>query len=84
MNTKYSGSPELIARVRLNNLDGEDVYAESRITGIQVMQYKQSLAGIVQIDVRDFKKGTNLIVEMELPELMAALSVATLNAEREN
>ena len=84
MNSKYEGQPELIAQLRTVNQDGEDNPLGDKVTSIQILQGKQNKNGLVQLDVRDFKKGVNLIVEIELPELVAALSLATLHAERED
>ena len=83
MNTKYKNNPELIAQLRTVNQDGEDAPIGDKVTSIQVIQNKQNSAGLVQIDVRDFKRNTNLIIEIELPELSAAVAMATLNAERD-
>ena len=82
MNSKYKNNPELIARLRLVNTDGEDNHIGDKVTGIQVQQDKANTAGLVQIDVRDFKRNESLVIEIELPELMAAISLATLNADR--
>jgi hypothetical protein len=82
MNTKYKSNPELIAQLRTVDPDGADSHIGDRVAGIQVQQDKNNVAGLVQIDVHDFKRNENLVIEIELPELMAALSLATLNAER--
>jgi hypothetical protein len=83
MNAKYKTCPEIIAQLRTVNRDGEDNQLGDKVTGIQVKQDKNNDGGLVQIDVRDFKRGENLVVEIELPELMAALAMATLNADRD-
>lgn len=84
MNTRYKVNPELISSVRTVSESGDDNRIGDKVTGIQVVCDKQSPNGLVQIDVRDFKKGVNLIVEIELQELAGALALATLNAERED
>lgn len=84
MNSKYEGQPELISQLRTVNKDGEDNPLGDKVTSIQILQDKQNRNGLVQLDVRDFKKGVNLIVEIELPELVAAISMATLNSERDD
>lgn len=84
MNTKYKTRPELISRVRTVTENGDDKPIGDKVTGIQIQCDKQNPNGLVQIDVREFKGSDNLIVEIELPELIAALSMATLNAERED
>lgn len=83
MKTKYRTIPEVIAEVR--TITGEeDEFVGDKVTGIQVRVDEDS-APTVQIDVRDFnsKKSQNIILEIELSELVAAISVATLNAEKE-
>lgn len=82
MNAKYPNNPELIATLRAIDGNGDEDYLGDKLIGVQVQQDKRNRNGLVQIDVRDFKRGTNLIIEIELPELAAALSLATLNAER--
>lgn len=83
MNTKFKSCPEIIARLRTVSECGVDDYLGGKIVGVQVQQDKHNAAGIVQIDVRNFKRDTNLILEIELPELAAAISMATLNAQRD-
>lgn len=82
MNTKYRNNPELIAQLRTVSQDGDENHLGDKVTSIQILQNKRNPDGLAQIDVRDFKRGVNLIVEIELPELSAAISLATLNAER--
>lgn len=84
MNTKYKSCPELIATLRGVNEDGDDRPIGDKVTSIQVMRDRGNPGGLVQIDVRGFKGAENLIIEIELPELMAALSVATLNSEHDD
>ncbi len=83
MNTKYRNNPELIARLRTVNRVGDDIDLGEKVTGIQILQNDQNPNGVAQIDVHDFKRGVNLLVEIELCELSAAISLATLNAERD-
>lgn len=83
MNIKYKSCPEIIARIRIVDEEGDDCLSADKVTGIQVRQDKHNEGGLVQIDVRDYKRGENLIVEIELAELMAALTMATLNADRD-
>jgi hypothetical protein len=82
MNTKYPKCPDVIADLRGVNRDGDDTGMGARIVGIQILRDSRNQNSIAQIDIRDFKPGENLIVEIELPELAAALSLATLHAER--
>jgi hypothetical protein len=80
MNTRYSASPELIASSRIVDQDGENTNVKDLVTSIEVRKVKEGPA-IVQIDMRGFKKNQNLVIEVELAELVAALSHATVNAE---
>lgn len=83
MNTKFKSCPEIIARLRTVSEDGVDDYLGDKIVGVQVQQDKHNAAGLVQIDVRSFKRDINLILEIELPELAAEISMDTLNAQRD-
>lgn len=84
MNSQIKSNPELIASLRIVDKDANDQSVGDKITGIQVMQDDGHPDGYVQIDVRDFRRGDNLVIEIELPELMSALSLATLNATRDD
>ena len=79
MNTRYKDCPELIGTVRLIDGDGEEKYLGDKVVGIQV---NDDHDGLVQIDVRSFKGNDNFVIEIELPELVAALSLATYNANK--
>jgi hypothetical protein len=82
MNTKYPNCPEVIANLRSVSIRGDDTEIGTRIVGIQILRGSRNPNGTAQIDIRDFKPGGNLIVEIELQELAAALSLATLHADR--
>ncbi len=85
MNMKYKATPELIATVRYVDEDGDDHYHGSGIiTGVEVREDND--CPIVQLDLRAIKikqpKGsTHLVIEIELHELVAAISIATMNSE---
>jgi hypothetical protein len=80
---KYPNNPEVIATLETIDNDCNDTYIGDRIIATQVRQVKGD-AGMVDIDIRDYpKRGTNLIVRIPYPELMAALASAALNAERD-
>ena len=79
MNKRFKETPELIGRIELLNAECETNYLGNRVVGIQVI--KKGSEPVAQLDVRSFKGGNNLIVEIELGELVAALSQATLHAE---
>lgn len=87
MNTKQKSVPEVIATARSITSDGDDCYHGSGfITGVQVRE--EGGSAIVQLDLRDInvkplKGSTNLIIEIELHELVSAISIATLNAENQ-
>ncbi len=81
---KYPNTPEVIGRVSEINGDGEDRTVGERIVTIQVLFGKgQHRDGTAQIDVSGWgKKGAgNLLIEIPLPEFVAALSCATLNRD---
>ncbi len=79
---KYPNNPELIASVESINADADVIYLGDKIVGIQVRQDDSNKDGMVDIDVRAFDKRGALVIRIPLPELMAALSCATLHAER--
>ena len=83
MNSKYKSNPEVIGTLKSINEDGDDTHLGDKVVGIQVQQNRQNRDGLVQFDVRGFKGSTNLILEIELSELVAALSLATMNADRD-
>ena len=83
MNSKHKECPELIANVREVTSEGDGMTIGDRVTGIQVRVEGKDMPAVAQIDVRDFRKRSSLVVEIELSELMAALSLATLNAEKD-
>ena len=82
---KYPSTPELIGAVEEIDKNGDINPIGDKIVGISVYREKNNLDGRVDIDVREMKKShSNLVIRLQLPELMAALSCATLNAERED
>lgn len=83
MNTRYKGRPEIISNVRILEDEGDEEYLGDKVTGIQVTNELENGGAIVQIDVRGTETGKNLLIEFELAELVAAISFATLNAERD-
>lgn len=81
---KYQDCPELIATVETIDCDGDATYAGEKIIGIGVRQdSSMHREGTVDIDVRDFKRGVSLVIRLPLPELVAAIATATLNAQRD-
>jgi hypothetical protein len=82
MNSNYKSNPEIIATVRAITKEGDDTHKGDFVAGIQVMSKEEGRQAIVQIDLRNYSKQANLIIEVELHELVSALSMATLNSER--
>lgn len=80
---KYYETPEIIAHVRTVDQNGDDHLNGDKVAGIQVLfDDGNHREGTAQIDVREFgKKGENLVIEVPLSDLMAALTTATLNRE---
>ncbi len=83
MNIKYQDCPEIISTIREVTPEGDDLPMGDRVTGIQVRVEGKNKPAVAQLDLRDFKKRSSLVVEIELAELMAALSLATLNADKD-
>lgn len=81
MNQRYNENPEIIASLGKASGDGEDYNTSDRVCGISVTQ--SSGVNVVQIDIRDFSKKTNLIVEIELLELVQAIALAAANSKPE-
>jgi hypothetical protein len=82
MNKRYKKCPEFLANVRFVNKDGDDSNHADKVAAIQVFADKERPEGFAQIEVRELM-GKCLVVEIELPELIAALSLATLNADHD-
>lgn len=81
MNKKHKQTPEVIGTLRIIDKEGNDNYVGDKVIGIQV-QSPRSGEAFVQFDIREMKsKNGNLILEIELAELVSALSLATLKAE---
>jgi hypothetical protein len=83
MNVRYKHAPEVISSLKTINAQGEDAYLGDHVTAMDVLRSKTGGPGIARIEIRNFKKEDCLIVEIELPELVAAISTATLNAVEE-
>lgn len=78
MNTRYN-MPEIIGNHRIVNQDGEDSNYCYSIVGIRALGNERS--AVLQIDIQQFRVGKNLVIEFELHEIVAAISLATLRAE---
>ncbi len=78
----YQNNPEIVAMCRTCDKDGNDGHIGDKVCGIQVFQENNRPHGFIQFDLRDWnKKSDNLVIEMDLPEFIAAVSRATLNAD---
>jgi hypothetical protein len=82
---KYTNQPEVAASTWRVDKSGSDCDHADRVVGVSVYQSKMGKnEGVIQIDVRDLNKNTpNLVIEFCLYELVAAISKATLNADRD-
>jgi hypothetical protein len=80
VNVRYS-NPEVISKIRTINQDGDDIDISDKVCGFGVVIHDARKVPILQLDIRDFTKGKNLIVEIELSEAIQAISLATLNRD---
>lgn len=81
---KFYKTPEILAQVRTVNQDGEDSHLGDKVLGVQVLfDDDRHREGTAQLDLRGYaRKGNeNLIVEVPLSDLMAALTTAALNRD---
>ena len=77
--------PEIIAHIDRIDTAGNDESLGDKIIGVQVRQTKNQRDGTLDIDIRNLDRKTgNLVIRIPLPELMAAISCATLNSDRED
>jgi hypothetical protein len=84
MNKKYKAQPEVISSIRYVNQNGDERIVGDRVTSLAAYQTKTQPDGYLQIDIRGMGRNENMLIEIELHELVAALSLATLNAERQD
>lgn len=78
----YQNNPEIVADARLVDKDGNDNFVGDRVCGVEVFQNKDRPHGFVQLDFKNWdNKNINLIIEMDLPEFIAAIIRATLNRD---
>jgi len=78
----YQNNPELVAGCNFVGKQGKDDCIGDRVCGVAVFQNKNRPFGFIQLDFRDWDgKNTNLVIEMDLPEFIAAISRATLNRD---
>lgn len=79
MNSRYS-TAEIIGSV--SGLKGEDSeYYGDRVVGVSVEEVNG--VPLAKLEVRELKKNESFEIEIELAELVAAISLATFNAEKE-
>jgi hypothetical protein len=81
MNARFKNTPEVIASVSTVDSNGNDTDVGDKVTGVMVRNSNGT--PVVQLDIRNYKKDSNLTVEIEAAELMAALTQALVHAERE-
>lgn len=81
MNSRYKKTPEVIASVKTIDKSGDESFIGDLVAGIQVVTSDDT--AIAQLDLRSAKTGNNTVIEIELSELVAAISLATLHSERE-
>jgi len=84
MNTKYLQTPTIISEIKTITIDGDENSLGSRVVSIAVEQTSNQSNGIITLDFQNFKGQNNLVLEFELFELLSAINMATLNADRSN
>jgi len=80
MNSRFSDTPEVIATITVTK-NGDDDMLGDFVCGVSVKNFNGS--AVATIDIREFRKAGNLACEIELSELVAALSLATLNSSKD-
>ena len=79
---KFYATPQLIAQARIVDANGEDKCLGDKIVNLMALKDEsRSFEGTIQIDLHDYpQKGKNLILEVSMPELLAAIGSAAINA----
>lgn len=80
MNARWESCPEVITTITEATSAG-DRHRGDFVAGISVKHFNG--VGVATIDIRDFGKTNHLTCEIELAELVSAISLATLNTCRE-
>jgi hypothetical protein len=80
MNSRFSNAPEVIGTVSEIIGDDEKTYGD-KVIGVSVRVVNG--VAVAKLDVRELKRSHWIEIEIELSELVAAVSLATLNAEKE-
>lgn len=79
---KYPSNPTVVGTIKKIDKDGNDEYLGDKVITLGVRQEKENQDGHINIDINDFdKKETAITIEISLPELISAISCATLNAD---
>jgi hypothetical protein len=79
--TQCPGEPEILGYVE--RVGPEDAISiGNRTVGISVNARKDGFTEAV-LDIREFSKNTNIAVKVELSELVAAISMASVNRSTE-
>ena len=78
---KYYSTPQVVGRLRIVDSDGNDFYlADKIVTVAGTKDDGGSFEGTISIDIPDYpKKGSNLVLDVSLPEILAAIGVAAIN-----
>lgn len=84
MNAQYLQTPTIIADLEFVNIDGDTNILGNKVVSIQAEQLSNQSNAVVTFDIPNFKRQNNLVLRFELFELLAALNMATLNADRSN
>jgi len=80
----YANNPEVIANARNVNADGDELFHGDKVCGIQAYSPKWQKKwpnGCVQLDLREFTKNANLVIEFDAEQLMQAITRVMLNRD---
>lgn len=82
---KYYENPEMIAVTKVVDTSGNEDFLGDKILSVAVNKDRDvAFEGTAVFDLRKYnKKGDSILIEVSLPDLMKAITAATLNANRE-
>jgi hypothetical protein len=79
---KYTREPEFVSNLRIVDSEGNERFIGDNVASVAVYKGDAKSSAIVQFDIREYpRKKDNLVIEIPLSDLIAAISSATLNAE---
>lgn len=80
---RYPANPELVVSTEIIDQEGDGRLNSDRVAAIAVsIGNKMDQNGQLQLEIRDYpKKGEILVIRASLPDVMAAITSATLNRE---